>query len=717
MSSSVDFPALLRSPLLSGLMLLIIWMPIPLGSNRVGYWSLNELSIGILMLAWLIQFLRGKRRVPATLRAARPLLVLLGVWCLYVLFQCLPLPASWVAWLSPHAAWLRDLTIHPVGADYWIPLSVNRHATEVAFGKSVAYLLLMSLVVLLIEDTTQLKRLALAVVVAGLLQAVIGLIDPGFEGMLGSRAVNGTFPNRNHLANLLTMAIAVGLGILLATTRSRRATNRRQALRRALDWMLSGKMLVRASLLLMAVAIVLTRSRMGNLAFFGGMTFAGIAMLSLSRWRRRGMMLLLGSMILFDVLVIGSMLGMDKLVERIEDSSPAAETRDEVARDTIAYWRDFPLFGSGLGTFESTYPRYKRGDVALHYRQAHNDYLQFGAESGVIGVTLLGCALLLSLWTALRVLRERRHPWALGIAFSLVMVIVATLIHASVEFNLRIFANAALLSILLPLPWIGASLPSGSGTIPMLNRSPAAIALAGAATLVVLAYLAWVSVSAGAALLGSDNERLLGQWERSGHADPRDVAQALRRQLLVTRLTPHSAQAKALLARLAWWQLGGPDGLARVSNQRFDEVTDQMLYALLGASRDDPGNGNLWTAILTTRQLQRRYDALFETALLRTTQLAPWETHIQLAVTRIGLSAWDRLANDHQRRLIVETISRGLRLDAKPMNELIDANGGLDIVCRAQKGRPAAPFCDVGSIQGNERGMDPVLPQANVELE
>ena len=695
---STSAPGLFRDTLLLGLMLLIVWMPIPLGSNRVGYWSLDEILIALLMLVWLIQFLRGKRAVPETFRAARPLYLLLGAWCVYVLLQCIPLPVSWVAWLSPQSAWLHNLTLHPENGDYRVTLSVDPFSTETALGKSIAYLLLVLLVLLLVDTTTRLKRLAYAIVAAGFLQAVIGLIDPGFHGALGDRSVTGTFPNRNHLANLLTLAIATGLGILLATSSSRRSVNRAESLRRALDWILSSKMLLRASLLLMATAIVLTRSRMGNLAFFTSMLVAGLAMLALARKRKRGLVILLGSMIVVDILIVGSMLGMDRVVKRFEDTSLAGETRDEVARDTLRYWRDYPLTGSGLGSFYVTFPRYKQGDIVSFSRQAHNDYLQFGAESGVIGIALLGGALLLSLWTALQTLRRRRHPWAIGIAFSVVMAISAIMIHATVEFNLQIFANAAFLSILLPLAWVAARLPSGASAIPAQTPRPRfATPIAVIAMIALTLYIAWIGAMALSALVSDDNEKLLAGWERDGRANPHEVLGALHRQLTAIQLAPHSADAKTLLARLAWWQLKDGQNGEKPDPARADKVHGQMLYALLGASRDNPGLGSIWASILATRHFQRRYDALFQAALRHIGLLTPWEMHLQLATTRVGLAAWDRLDNTRQREMVADAIQRGLKLKPRPMRKLIEASGLRRQLCEQFDTR--IPHLDCGGTR------------------
>ena len=44
----------------------------------------------------------------------------------------------------------------------------------------------------------------------------------------------------------------------------------------------------------------------------------------------------------------------------------------------------FPNFGTGFNTYGSATVLYQRNDLAAHYVEAHNDYLQILVEGGVI---------------------------------------------------------------------------------------------------------------------------------------------------------------------------------------------------------------------------------------------------------------------------------------------------------------------------------------------
>lgn len=677
-----------RDWLLLGLMTLLVWLPLPLGSNRPVFWSLAEVAIAVLLIGWCIAHARGRRSVPETARRAWPLLALLAVWCIYVGAQMLPLPLAWIDGISPASAGLHRLIpgIDPDAA--LATLSVDPFGTEVALHKSLAYLGLVTLVLLLVDSHTRLRRVALALVTAGAVQAALAFVD-----LHTGSTVNGGFANRNHMANHVGLTIAAGLGLLLASMGGKQPAHLRARVRGTLDWMMSSKMRLRLALLLMAAAIILTQSRMGNVAFFGGMTIAGIAMLALSRQRTRGMLILLASIIVIDLAVVGTLIGAERVVERLEQTALADETRDEVARDTLGYWRDFPLTGSGLGSFYVTYPRYKQGDVPLFYRQAHNDYLQFGAETGVIGLTLLAAIVLLSLWQALKALRLRRDPLAQGIAFAVVMAVATALIHATAEFNLQIFANTATFLTLLALGWIGLHLPrerarAATGPLPSTRSRLVALAACG----LLFGYLSWIGATLAAQLITEDSARLVKQWSADGAAPAVQVRKAMRRQVQAIALAPRNAEAKLMLARITWWQSGqgAPGGPPSA------ETGAQMLYALLTAARDNPGLAATWAAIAKVKYLRRDFDAVFQVALERMAALAPWEGHVQLTMASIGLDAWDDLRSDTQRRLVADAVARGLVHDESAMRELVASTGRANALCAEFVDRKPPSLCAAG---------------------
>ncbi|MEN8219593.1 MAG: O-antigen ligase family protein [Pseudomonadota bacterium] len=448
-----------------GFLILMFWLPLPLGGNRPWAWAIMEVWIFSLFLVWLWKFWQGSVKLTPVFYKAKPILILFGLWLFYIAFQCIPLPYFLVEWLSPEAASMQALgTERPAMAT----ISVAAHTTAVSLLKSISYVLLFVLTLLLVRRGKRLRWLAYTLVLSGFFQAVYGSLMTltGIGGVFFEKVhyiglATGTFINRNHLAGYLEMCLAVGMGLLIAQLRDSDNTTWRQRLRSLVAWVLSDKMRLRLYLVMMVIALVLTRSRMGNTAFFASMMIAGvIGLILFRRYAPRATVMLLVSLIVIDILIVGAWFGVEKVAQRLQETSFAVEQRDEVNIYTIEYWQDYLWTGSGLGSYYLTFPRYRGDDVNVFYDHAHNDYLEFGAETGIIGVLLVGSIVVLSLGFALLAQYRRRDPLSRGMAFSAFMAIIALLIHSSVDFNLQIPANAATFMVILAMAWLAYFLKS-----------------------------------------------------------------------------------------------------------------------------------------------------------------------------------------------------------------------------------------------------------------
>ena len=91
------------------------------------------------------------------------------------------------------------------------------------------------------------------------------------------------FVNPNHLAGFLEIALAVGIGLLIADLEDTGQRTWRRFVRDIAQVLLSRKAPLRIFLIVMVVGLVMTRSRMGNTAFFSSLLVAGAIGLALSR--------------------------------------------------------------------------------------------------------------------------------------------------------------------------------------------------------------------------------------------------------------------------------------------------------------------------------------------------------------------------------------------------------------------------------------------------
>jgi O-antigen ligase len=269
----------------------------------------------------------------------------------------------------------------------------------------------------------------------------------------------GFYTNRNLFAGMLEMTLAIGIGLLIAGLSDRVAGSWKQFLVHLIEWILSPKMLLRLSLCILVIALTTTHSRMGNTAFFSALLIAGVIGIALSRHATRNVVVLLVSLVVLDLAIVGSWFGVEKLARRLEATTAEdVREREQPAVYTVPLIRDYPVFGAGAGSFEAVFPRYRPESIAETFDHAHNDYAQIAAETGLVGLGLLGLVVVLSLGAALRAQWLRRDPLMRGMSFASIMGVTSILIHSWVDFNLQVPANAALFMVLLALGWISLHL-------------------------------------------------------------------------------------------------------------------------------------------------------------------------------------------------------------------------------------------------------------------
>ncbi len=140
--------------------------------------------------------------------------------------------------------------------------------------------------------------------------------------------------------------------------------------------------------------------------------------------------------------------GPDVLFDRLADGARdgAAASRVDFWKETLFLIRDYPIFGSGLGTYASAIQRYRSTAPLLLLDFAHNDYLQILAELGLLGAAPLflcaGYSVRCAIRAAVSALDSPNREMAAACAASMVAIAV----HSLADFNLYIPANAMVLA-------------------------------------------------------------------------------------------------------------------------------------------------------------------------------------------------------------------------------------------------------------------------------
>jgi O-antigen ligase len=363
--------------------------------------------------------------------------------------QTLPMPGGLVSLLSPQAWPLRSM-LHVETTGAWWPVSVDARATRDTLALASAAVLLFwaardafarggvrtaARLVAWSGLVVTMTALAQRATAPGLVLWRWAPADPGSQPF-------GFFVNRNHFATWLLMAGGLTAGYLVAHRRSHRADH---ASRRLLvrDWLADGNGLILAgALVIMLLGVAASLSRAAILGAGAALVLAGVFA---SRARERGPALRAGGVAVALILAAAVVANLDGLERKFE--SATAVSRATIWRETAPVIRDFWLTGTGLGTYSLTMLRYQQTDPALHFNQAHSEYVQLLAEGGLIlalPILLAGAA-----WLRLAGQRFRTDAHeAVWIRVGAAAGLAAAAVQGIFETGLRVPANALLAALL-----------------------------------------------------------------------------------------------------------------------------------------------------------------------------------------------------------------------------------------------------------------------------
>ena len=445
------------------LIFMLVFAPLFRGGNRPLPLMLLELcALGLVVyVAWRPDF---------KTHLSRPLLVVLGALFLFPLLQFIPLP-PWI-WIhlpgrefyAQALGELRgDALVHGDTLEGW------RAASLIPYQTQYAWLALLPPVTVFVVaaglSTQRLWTLLMLFIGVSTCQAVLGLIQYG-DGpdslfRLGNFAMggnaSGTYVNRNHLAGLLEMALPVTLALLAATVgradQAYHPQRRQRSLRRRVaEWVSSVQInsaaLYSAAAIAILLGLILTRSRAGV-----ALAMLAILLCTVLFSRRLGGRNAYGLIGTFTAIGIGLALeiGLVPVLDRFAAKDPLEDSRLTIYSSVLQAIGQFFPVGSGSGTFADVYRRFQPADISGFVNRAHNDYLEWMLEGGLITAGLL---LVLFVFY----LRQWSKVWTFAIwtpfRFAQVgagIALLLMLLHSIVDFNLHIPANAVYFAFLAAL--------------------------------------------------------------------------------------------------------------------------------------------------------------------------------------------------------------------------------------------------------------------------
>jgi O-antigen ligase len=413
------------------------------------------LVLGLLAVA--LSLARPRTQwAPLPGRVARWSLALLPA---YILMQIVPLPVSLARVLSPaRAGSLPPAALIGRSASL-VTLSVPPIATFQSFLLVCGYVIVFLLMRELTWRFADKRWLAVwPIVTIGALEAALGLFQNFGRGVDQLRS--GTFVNHNHYAGFLEMALPFAV-VLWRRTRSRGQAPVIPALAACGVWALAG---------LMLAGIVYSFSRMGFIAALASLFAMGALAFGTRQpsWAARSRKRQIGRVSLAAAVVLAGFVFLppDKLITRfvqLVSTDPTGEGRAQLWAETLPLIKAYPVFGCGLGGYETAFIKFMMSEPLVTDDFEHNDYLQLLAELGLVGFAIGAAQAFDAVRTAARKAVGSRDPWARYFAVACAGVLATILVHSLADFNLYIPANAILLACI-------AGMTSGARELLVFDR-------------------------------------------------------------------------------------------------------------------------------------------------------------------------------------------------------------------------------------------------------
>ena len=219
----------------------------------------------------------------------------------------------------------------------------------------------------------------------------------------------GSYVNYDHYAGYMEMCVFLAVAVFIEKIRYSSFFYLKKAKER-LIWLSSpeaGKTLIYLFMVIvMVTSLFLSTSRGGILSFSAAFLVFYFSCLISAKKSRRKRMLLATLLIIMLMIVMALWVGPEETVNRfkglniivrtfINERSILSEIRPYMWKDTVELIKDYWMTGTGIGTYSYVFPTYRTFTADWGFlRYAHNDYLQFIAEMGIMGFVFIAIFLI-----------------------------------------------------------------------------------------------------------------------------------------------------------------------------------------------------------------------------------------------------------------------------------------------------------------------------------
>ncbi len=424
--------------------LLLLFTPVAFGT--VEAWS-QCVAYGLVALSAICVFFRKTgesfREIPGII----PLVFLL----LYMIAQVIPLPADVIHDISPKSYDAYLPVMQAAGGFTWIPISVNARETVYEIVRLSSFILIYASAVQIFANGQRQRKIIEIIIIFVVIIAFMAILQKltvpdliyWFREVPDNARNFGPWVSRSQYSGFMLMIFPLLLGLYLYF---RPTVDEEDSLRVRIAILLSGggnsrHLLAVLGVIILFLSILLSMSRSGIAISIISFLLFFILISKIERRRFWGLLFIfLGAIFVFFY-----SFGVEEFAERFNDTFDSDGTlsigRFVIWHDCIQIIKDFPVFGSGFGTFIDVYPMYRTVVGSSIFDHVHNDYIELVTDGGILGFVLVAWFILSIIRVVWRKARLRRDNYARIMSVAGTVSICSMLFYSITDFNMHNFTN------------------------------------------------------------------------------------------------------------------------------------------------------------------------------------------------------------------------------------------------------------------------------------
>ncbi|MCP4349214.1 MAG: hypothetical protein GY795_27355 [Desulfobacterales bacterium] len=321
--------------------------------------------------------------------------------------------------------------------------SVHRRTSLWAVILFFNYVIIFYLVICTTRTRSQFRQLVYTIIGVTAFLSVFGFIKKfglnpfpwwNYDINQNTYRLSSTFGNPNHLAGYMEMVFLLISGLFLTDYKG-------------------GKLFLMTYLtIIIAVALIMTFSRGAWIASLTGMAFMAICLLTSRYFKNKKLLIALtcGISALFFIILSSTQI-TERIVTIMEYHNQVSfHGRAMVWKECVRLIINNSLLGTGPGTFAIIFTQYQPPGLDKTFIMAHNDYLHFISEIGLLIVPVIVWMIFVLYKKGFKKLKNRSRL-VRGITLGAMSGVTSMLIHSIIDFNLHIPSNALLFTVMTAL--------------------------------------------------------------------------------------------------------------------------------------------------------------------------------------------------------------------------------------------------------------------------